>query len=120
MKGLDIIRTWADRKVSALTTKKDEDVVAVKVTDSNYATLRTLKKTNDKCENLIRLGEFVFSDSIKERVAEIKKEYRNAVKEVETTSERAIARLELADDYKDTVKILKEFGILNRSGKINA
>lgn len=115
-----VVSTWLNRKVAALTAKKDEDIIAVKVTDGNYASLRNLKKTNEKCESLINLGSFVFSDEIKGKISEIRKAYNASVAAVNETATNALARLELADDYADTIKILKSFKILNRNGKIDA
>lgn len=116
----NIIRTYFDRKLAGLETAKDEAIIAVKVTDPNYATLRNLKKTNDKCEGLISLGAFVFSDSIKEQINAIRKDHKEKIKELTTLVEEADAMFDMADDYAEQVKVLKSYGILKKNGTINA
>ncbi len=116
----NIIKTYFDRKLAGLETTKDEAIIAVKVTDPNYATLRNLKKTNDKCADLISLGAFKFSDSIKDQINAIRKEYNTSVKELTTLVEEADAMFDMADDYAEQMKVLKAYGIVKKNGTINA
>lgn len=116
----NIIKTYFDRKLAGLDAAKDEAIIAVKVTDTNYATLRDLKKNNDKCADLIYLGAFKFSDSIKEQINAIRKNYNDSVKELATLVEEADAMFDMADDYADQMKVLKSYGIVKKNGTINA
>lgn len=116
----NIIKTYFDRKLAGLETEKDDAIIAVKVTDPNYAVLRNLKKTNDKCENLICLGAFKFSDTIKEQINDIRKEYNKNVKELTSLVEEADAFFDMAETYEDQIAVLKSFSIVKKDGTINA
>lgn len=128
----NIIRTYLERKLKALDEKKDNDIIAIKTTDVNYATLRNLKKTDKKCEGLITLGEFKFSDAIKDQINEVRKAYNADVKALYALCEEADALLDTfgysydrtdanaTKTYKAMLKLLKDFDIVKRDGTINA
>lgn len=129
---LNIIETYYTRKLKALDKAKDEAIIAVKTTDENYKTLRDLKLNNSKCTSLVTLGEFKFSDTIIAQINDIRAQLKKDVRDLEALCAEANAAVELLaytsdlnDDvltskYKDLIKTLVSFGILNRDGTINA
>ena len=84
-----IISIYYGRKMAELTAKKDEDIIAIKVTDANYKTLRDLKNATDsKCAKLISLKNYVFSDKINAKIAEVRSAFNKNVKALGPESSR--------------------------------
>lgn len=109
---MNILEIFRNNKLEALTNKKDADIIAIKCEDATYKTIRDLKKGNDKCHDLISLGDYKFSDSINARVAEVKKAYNKDVKELNALVEEVYDRLSLTYNNEDIKTILTSYGIV--------
>lgn len=108
----NIVEIYRNNKMEALTSKKDADIIAIKCEDATYKTIRELKKGNEKCHDLISLGDYKFSDSIRARVAEVKSAYNKDVKELNAFINEVYDRLSVTANNDDVKSILTSYGII--------
>ena len=66
----------------------------------------------------IRINGFEYSQDTKEGLQELSEEYSSAVKEVEDLYEEVLARLEICESEESKIKVLKDYDILTKGGKL--
>ena len=119
MEYINIVNIYMGRKAKELANKKDEDIIAIKVTDKNYKTIRDLKKNNEKCAGLISLANYKFSDKINDKIAEVRAAYDKDVKALKDLCTEVLARLDITSTYDEGMAVLTSYGII-KDNKINA
>jgi len=116
----DVIEIYKERKLKELISKKDEDIIAIKVKDKNYKALRELKNSTDgKCAGLISLSKYKFTSAIEDKIAEVRSSYNKAVKSLNDLLTEVVARCEYLTNVDEVMGVLTSYGIVS-NGKINA
>lgn len=114
------VMLWRAKKLEENTKAKDEAIIAIKVTDSTYKTIRDLKNDNPLMKKVISLKEYEFSKEIKEKIAKVRAEFDVKADEINTKANDLIALISDADEYADKKALAVAYGVINADGTINA
>ena len=63
------IMLWRSKKLEQNNKEKDDAIIAIKVTDETYKTIRDLKNSSPLMKNVISLKNYEFSKELNENIA---------------------------------------------------
>lgn len=125
MEILDIYRNRKLEKISSDHIKKQEeirknDIFAKLASEYNSQVKALFKNEFNKEYTLGDISPKVESFETKEKLEKTYIEFINEKEKLEETIQEVKAQLEIAENYETKIKILKNYNILNKEGKINA
>lgn len=124
MEILDIYRNRKLEKISSDHIKKQEEIrkndIFVKLASEYNSQVKALFKNEFNEEyTLGDISPKVESFETKEKLEKAYIEFINEKEKLEETIQEVKAQLEIAENYETKIKILKNYNILNKEGKIN-
>ena len=125
MEILDIYRNRKLEKISSDHIKKQEeirknDIFAKLASEYNSQVKALFKNEFNEEYTLGDISPKVESFETKEKLEKAYIEFINEKEKLEETIQEVKAQLEIAETYETKIKILKNYNILNKEGKINA
>lgn len=125
MEILDIYRNRKLEKISSDHIKKQEeirknDIFAKLASEYNSQVKALFKNEFNEEYTLGDISPKVESFETKEKLEQAYIEFINEKEKLEETIQEVKAQLEIAENYETKIKILKNYNILNKEGKINA
>lgn len=124
-KEVEILDLYKDRKRKQIRTKYLEQRKEIIGNDENVKILRdALEKLKDKIEevkkNCLHFTEAdIITKETLEKLTELDKLEENETLELYKEVEEITSLLELAENYEQKIKILKNYDILDKKGKLN-
>ena len=115
---LNVIEIYRSKRVSELTAKKDADIIAIKTKNPVYKALRDARKNLLNGEELVITSGFEFDDATNKAIEEVRVAYKQSIADLDKSLEEVCAMVDLADDKKQSDKILTTYGILTADGFI--
>lgn len=124
MEILDIYRNRKLEKISSNHIKKQEeirknDIFAKLASEYNSQVKALFKNEFNEEYTLGDISPKVESFETKEKLEKAYIEFINEKEKLEETIQEVKAQLEIAENYETKIKILKNYNILNKEGKIN-
>ena len=113
------IKLWESKMLDANDKAKDDAIIAVKVTDATYKTLRDLKNSTPLLKKVITLAEYDFSKEIKEKIASVRAEFSAKADDIRAKANDLIALVSDADSYDAKKALAVSYGIIKKDGTIN-
>lgn len=125
MEILDIYRNRKLEKISSDHIKKQEeirknDIFAKLASEYNSQVKALFKNEFNEEYTLGDISPKVESFETKQKLEKAYIEFINEEEKLEETIQEVKAQLEIAENYETKIKILKNYNILNKEGKINA
>lgn len=124
MKILDL---YKDRKLDALNEEYADKRMEIKEKDEIQSVIAEMQKQvmtileNDGQEIHHDLGTFnLYTKETKKKLEQLESKYYEAKKEINREIEEIESLFEMTKDYEDRIKILKNYNVLNKNGKVNA
>jgi len=128
--NMDILELYKQRKLNKYYKKYQDKVKEIESFDSIQALIEDTqdqlnallgREANDRvCICIDNLhGQKLHDDITQEKIDFEYQVYTDSVKELEKRVEEANAMLSMTDDYKEQIKILKKYNVLNKDGKLN-
>lgn len=128
--NMDILELYKQRKLNKYYKKYQDKVKEIESFDSIQALIEDTqdqlnallgREGNDRVRICIDNlhGQKLHDDITQEKIDYEYQVYTDSVKELEKRVEEANAMLSMTDDYKEQIKILKKYNILNKDGKLN-
>lgn len=113
------IKLWESKKLENLSKEKDDAIIAIKVTDPTYATIRELKNSSPLMKDVISLKNYTFSKEITEKIAETRADYAKRAEDIHTKASELIMLVSDADSYENAKALAVAYGVINDNGTIN-
>ena len=114
------IMLWRNKKLEENTKAKDDAIIAIKVTDPDYAKIREIKNSSPLMKKVITLKEYTFSKEINEEIAKVRAEFDAKASDINNKANDLIALVSDADTYADKRALAVAYGVINNDGTINA
>lgn len=124
-KEMQILDLYEKRKVKALEKEILEAKSKVKEQDEIQSIiLEMTNQVNTILENQGRKTIYEFEPNLitletEAKLDELEKEHHKQIEELRSTLDEIRALFELTDDYNERIKILKNYNILDKKGKLN-
>lgn len=124
-KEMDILDLYEKRKVKALEKEILEAKSKVKEQDEIQSIiLEMTNQVNTILENQGRKTIYEFKPNLitletEAKLDELEKEHHKQIEDLRSTLDEIRALFELTDDYNERIKILKNYDILDKKGKLN-
>lgn len=124
-KEMQILDLYEERKVKALEKEILEAKSKVKEQDEiQRIILEMTNQVNTILENQGRKTIYEFEPNLitletEAKLDELEKEHHKQIEELRSTLDEIRALFELTDDYNERIKILKNYDILDKKGKLN-
>lgn len=113
------IKLWESKKLEANNKDKDDAIVAIKVTDPTYATIRDLKNSSPLMKDVISLKNYTFPKEIAEEIAKTRADYAKRADDIHTKASELIMLVSDADTYESAKALAVAYGVINDNGTIN-
>lgn len=128
--NMDILELYKQRKLNKYYKKYQDKVKEIESFDSIQALIEDTqdqlnallgREENDRVRICIDNlhGQKLHDDITQEKIDSEYQVYTDSVKELEKRVEETNAMLLMTNDYKEQIKILKKYNILNKDGKLN-
>ena len=124
-KEMDILDLYKERKIKALEKELLEAKENVKKEDEIQSIIIEMtNQVNTILENQGQKAKYEFEPNLitletELKIDELNDKYHKEVENLRLTIEEIKAMFELTDDYNERIKILKDYDILDKKGKLN-
>ena len=113
------IMLWRSKKLEQNNKEKDDAIIAIKVTDETYKTIRDLKNSSPLMKNVISLKNYEFSKELNENIAKTRAEFDAKADVINETANELIALVSDADTYEAKKALAVAYGVIKEDGTIN-
>ena len=113
------IMLWRSKKLEQNSLAKDDAIIAIKVTDETYKTIRDLKNSSPLMKNVISLKNYEFSKELNEKIANVRAEFDAKADVINQTANDLIDLVSDADNYAAKKALAIAYGVIKEDGRIN-